>query len=118
MHEATVAQSLIDVILAEAVRHRGRPVAAYVTCGPLEPINSEVLCFAFEALAKDTPCSAVKLSVEQKPLRGRCAGCGGSFDVKLGRDGPEPACPGCGSNDFELLANDPLLLERIEFEDA
>ncbi|MHC4658042.1 MAG: hydrogenase maturation nickel metallochaperone HypA/HybF [Planctomycetota bacterium] len=111
MHEAMVAQSLLAAISSEAAKHNGKPVGAKISCGKLYAINDEALCFAFEALAKSTPCEDVKLEIEHKPIRGQCKNCNESFEVELSSS----SCPKCGSDDFSLLPDAPLLLEEIEF---
>jgi len=112
MHETMVAESLVTAILAESERQKARPVAARISCGQLNAINDEVLCFAFEAIARETRCQGVKLDVEHKSMQGRCKKCGEVFEFDIMR----PGCVECGGGDFELLPDAPLLLEEIEFE--
>jgi hydrogenase nickel incorporation protein HypA/HybF len=112
MHEATVAQSLIDVILQEAETRHARPVSAKMSCGELNKINDDVLSFAFEAVAQGTPCEGMTLRIEHKPLQGRCRPCGEVFVI----DVSNPQCPDCRGSDFELLPDAPLVLDEIEFE--
>jgi hydrogenase nickel incorporation protein HypA/HybF len=112
MHETVVAQSLLETISAEAAKQNAKPVAAKISCGILNAINEEVLSFAFEAIAKGTVCEGMKLQVEHRPITGRCSNCKGIFEFEL----PEPSCRRCGSKDFELLPDAPLVLEQIEFE--
>ena len=112
MHETMVAQSLWQAILVEADKQGARPVGAKISCGMLNPVNDEILCFAFEAIAKGTACEGLKLEVEHKPMQGRCKDCDKAFEVELSH----PACSVCGGEDFELLPSEPLLLEEIEFE--
>jgi hydrogenase nickel incorporation protein HypA/HybF len=112
MHETMVAESLLEIISAETVKQNATPVNARISCGMLNAINDEVLCFAFEAIAKGTQCEGMKLHIEYKPMRGRCKSCNESFEVELSH----PECPKCGSGDFELLPDAPLLLEEIEFQ--
>ena len=112
MHETMVAQSLLATISDEAIKHNAKPVGAKISCGMLNPVNDEALRFAFEAISKDTACEGMKLQVEHKPLQARCKNCGREFDVELSF----PECPNCGSGDFELLPDAPLVLEEIEFQ--
>ena len=112
MHEMTVAQSLMAIISEQAEKNNAKPVAAKISCGMLNPVNDEVLRFAFDAIAKDTSCEGVKLQVEHKPIRARCRNCEANFDVELSC----PECPKCGSGDFDLLPDAPLILEEIEFQ--
>jgi len=112
MHETMVAQSLMTIIAEQAEKNNAKPVTAKISCGMLNPVNDEVLRFAFEAIAKDTPCEGVKLQVEHKPIRARCKNCDANFDVELSL----PECPKCGDDDFELQPDAPLILEEIEFQ--
>jgi hydrogenase nickel incorporation protein HypA/HybF len=114
MHEAAVAQGLIEAILLEAEKLRGRPVSAKMSCGELNKVNDESLLFAFEAIARGTPCEGMALRIEHKPLQARCRPCGRVFAV----DVENPQCPDCESEDFELLPDAPLVLDEIEFERA
>ena len=111
MHEMMVAQNLLATISAEAAKQDAKPVSAKISCGKLYTINDEVLCFAFEAITKGTACEGMKLEIEHKPIRGRCRNCNENFNVDLS----SVRCPKCDSEDFELLPDEPLLLEEIEF---
>ena len=112
MHETMVAQSLLATISDEATKHNAKPVAARISCGKLYAINDEALCFAFEAIAKGTSCEGVKLEIEHKPIRAQCKNCNQIFDVELS----QPRCSKCGSDNFELLPDAPLILEEIELQ--
>jgi hydrogenase nickel incorporation protein HypA/HybF len=114
MHEAAVAQGLIEVILQEAQKQRARPVRAKMSCGELNKVNDEVLSFAFEAVAQGTLCEGMTLEIEHKPLQARCQLCGSVFAV----DVSNTECPNCRGGDFELLPDAPLVLDEIEFERA
>jgi hydrogenase nickel incorporation protein HypA/HybF len=114
MHEAAVAQGLIDAILKEAEQWHARPVRAKMSCGELNKVNDEVLSFAFEAVAQGTLCEGMTLQIEHKPLQARCKQCGNVFAV----DVLNIQCPDCHSEDFDLLPDAPLVLDEIEFERA
>jgi len=112
MHETMVAQSLLEAISDEAAKLNAKPVSAKISCGMLSAVNDEILRFAFEAIAEETPCEGMKLQIEHKPLRAKCKSCSRDFDVDLSR----PSCSECEGKDFELLPDASLLLEEIEFE--
>ena len=114
MHEATVAQSLLNAISAEAKKQNAKPLTAKISCGVLNCINDEVLRFAFDAISKGTVCEGIKLNIEQKPIQAKCRKCDYSFTFDL----QAPACPKCKSDDFELLPDAPLMLEELEFEES
>jgi len=111
MHETMVAENLIAVITNEAAKRNVKPIGAKISCGKLYAINDEALRFAFEAIAKGTPCEGLKLEIEHKPIRARCKKCNETFEADISN----PKCPKCKGNDFELLPDAPLLLEEIEF---
>lgn len=112
MHEASIAQSLFEVILAETKKQNAKPLSAKISCGAFSGVNNEVLSFAFEAISKGTVCEGLTLEIEQKPIQARCKKCNNTFTF----DVHQPSCPKCRCEDFELLPDAPLLLEEIEFE--
>lgn len=112
MHEATIAQSLLTVIIEEAEKHNAKPSRAKVSCGILSAVNDNALCFAFESIAKGTVCEGLELNIEHKPIRGQCKKCNREFSIEI----DDPKCPYCGTDDFKLMPDAPLLLEQIEFQ--
>lgn len=112
MHETMVAQSLLAAISAETAKQNAKPVSAKISCGMLNAVNDEVLGFAFEAVAKGTVCEGMKLQIEHKPMQGRCKDCDKVFNFEL----TSPYCRHCGGDRFNLLPDEPLMLEEIEFE--
>lgn len=112
MHETVIAESLLAAISQEAAKQSAKPIAAKISCGTFNTVNDEILRFAFTAAAKATPCENVKLQIEHKPIQGQCQKCKQNFDV----ESPDKRCPHCGSGDFRLLPDAPLVLEEIEFE--
>ncbi len=113
MHETVVAQSIFESILSLAKKHNARPVKARVSCGQFNPINDEVLNFAFELIAAGTQCEGMVLEIVHIPLRAVCKSCGTGFDFNL----YEPGCPDCNSMEFDFTEDAPLLLEEIELKD-
>jgi hydrogenase nickel incorporation protein HypA/HybF len=112
MHETMVAEILLTTISAESTKQNAKPVSAKISCGTLNAINDEILCFAFEAIAKGTPCEGMRLEIEHKPIQGKCRNCDEIFDFEPNR----LKCPACGGEEFDLLPDAPLMLEEIEFE--
>jgi hydrogenase nickel incorporation protein HypA/HybF len=112
MHEVMVALSVFEAISAEANKQNARPVSAKISCGVLNAISPDALCFAFEAISKDTVCQGVRLNIEQKPIQARCRKCDATFSFDL----HSPTCPKCKGDDFELMPDAPIMLDEIEFE--
>jgi len=113
MHETMVAQNVLNAILQESKKRNLHPVGAKISCGQLNTLNDDVFCFAFAALARETLCEGIKLTIEHKPVQAECRDCAEIYGVDFAR----PACLSCGSEDFQLLADAPLLLEAIDFSE-
>lgn len=115
MHEMMIAQSILAAISQEAAKlPDAKPVRAKISCGKLYAINEELLGFAFEAIAKGTPCEAVKLELETVPLRALCRYCGKIFDLDM--EQMHQRCPYCGSDMYDVQPDAPLTLEQVQFE--
>jgi len=113
MHETVVAQSIFETILAQSREYDAKPISAKVSCGQLNPINDEVLGFAFEAISKGTVCEGMKLEIIHIPLRAACKSCKNTFEFDI----YSPKCAKCDSKEFDFQEDAPLLLEEIELED-
>ena len=112
MHETMVAYNLFATISVETKKQNAKPISAKVSCGMLNAINDEALCFAFDAITKGTSCEGMELEIEHKPMHGQCKNCNQSFEIELSN----PRCPNCDSDQFDLLPDAPLILEEIEFQ--
>jgi len=112
MHEAAVAQSIFDTVMAEAQKQKAKPIRAKITCGTFEAVNEEILAFAFSAIAKDTIAKDMKIDVETKPVTAVCHQCKKEFSFNIAG----PNCIHCGSDSYEILPDPPLILEQIVFE--
>ena len=113
MHETIVAQNIFKAIEVEAKKYNAKPVSAKISCGQFNPINDEVLNFAFEIAASGSICEGMKLDIVHIALSATCSKCEKSFDFEIN----SPMCPHCESIEFKLEADAPLLLEEIELED-
>jgi hydrogenase nickel incorporation protein HypA/HybF len=115
MHETMIAQSLLAAIAQEAAKlPNAKPVRARISCGKLYAINEEVLCFAFEAVSKGTPCEGVKIELDTIPLAAVCQKCGKKFDLNFEK--MEQHCTHCGSDSYDVQPDAPLTLEQVQFE--
>jgi hydrogenase nickel incorporation protein HypA/HybF len=113
MHEAVVAQNIIDTVLAQIPKKGGKVVRITISCGQINALNNEAIKFAFEAAAAGTVCQGAKLKIKHIPLKAVCNNCHKKFNFDL----YEPQCSKCGKSDFSIGDDAPLLLEEIEFEE-
>ncbi|MFA6187046.1 MAG: hydrogenase maturation nickel metallochaperone HypA [Phycisphaerae bacterium] len=115
MHEAAVAENLLQSIIAASAEHSDKKIVRIVmSCGQINAINDEAMKFAFEAVAEDTICQGAILEIKHIPLKSQCRRCKLEFDF----DFYSPHCSDCGSTDIAIGADAPLLLEEIEFEEG
>ena len=113
MHEASVAQYVLEAISKISEERQVRPKSALVSCGQLNALNNEAFALAFKAIAQGTLCEGLHLEIKHIPFRARCQACEQEFDIGTHTS----ACVHCGQDDFMLLPDAPLLLETIEFEE-
>lgn len=113
MHEAMIAENIIETVLAQTKTKTGKVTRIVVSCGQINAVNDESLQFAFEVASVDTICKGAELKIKHIPLKGDCRNCGSKFEFDL----YNPQCPKCGKSDFSLGEDAPLLLEEIEFEE-
>lgn len=66
MHETMIAESLLAAISEEVRKHNSKPISAKISFGMFSVVNDEILCFAFDAATKGTPCEGMRLEIEHK----------------------------------------------------
>ncbi len=111
MHEMGIAQSILEIVEQEMVRHGATRVSAIrLVVGEFTAVVPHSLAFCFEIITKDTAFEGVKLEIEHAPLTGRCIDCGEEFIIEEYRF----ICRKCGSQDIETIAGRELLVKEIE----
>ncbi len=114
MHEAAIAQSLIEELgrLRDEGVFEGRLQSVRLRVGRLTAVVPDYLEFMFQVLCEGTDLEDVRLAMTEVEPRGRCLTCGveSRFD-ELGF-----LCTACGSADIELIAGRELLIESLEVE--
>jgi len=113
MHEAAVAENLMQSIIAASAGHSGKVVRVVISCGQINAINDEAMQFAFAAAAEDTICRDAVLEIKHIPLKSKCRKCQLEFNF----DFYNPHCPDCGESNLSIGEDAPLLLEEIEFKE-
>jgi len=115
MHELGIAQSILDRMKEESMRHHGARVTKVgVRIGELSGVDPDSLSFGFEALSKETSLEGAALEIDFRRRRQRCSRCGCEFET----DAMLTACPDCGSLHTICIAGDELDIVFIELEDA
>lgn len=112
MHELSIAQALIEKIIALAEEQHAESVSSiHVEAGALSGVNPEALELAFPVAAENTVAHNARLVIEKVPAGGECASCGNNSRF----DPVAPVCPVCGSAEMNISSGRQLLLKRVEF---
>ena len=114
MHELSIAQSLLGIVLEEAAAHGVERVGRIVVnVGRFTNVVPESLRFCFDLIKEDTAAAEAELDLVPVPMAGRCRECGAELDMaELVFN-----CPQCGSNSVELTQGRELYIEYIETDD-
>jgi hydrogenase nickel incorporation protein HypA/HybF len=115
MHEASIAQSILDIAMEQCSQAGYRSITSVeVRIGSASGILPDALTMAFDIIKLDTMADGAELVIEHVPLGGSCRGCGGRFvtDEQF-----ILSCPHCGSGDFLLDAGRELDITEIEVEE-
>jgi hydrogenase nickel incorporation protein HypA/HybF len=115
MHEAGIAQSIIDIAETVARERAGAPILKiHLKLGAFTGVVREALEFAFEALKSDTLASHATLEIETIPLIGACPACGWTGP-------PEEdyclVCPRCGTP-ATIVSGREMQVEWVELDDS
>ncbi len=111
MHELSIAQNIIEAVIAAMPEHALRRVSAVgIRLGTLSSVDAEALRFGYEALTKDTPLAESELRIETVPTRAVCRKCGHEFGV----DDFVFICPRCESSQSDLISGQELEIAYFE----
>lgn len=112
MHEVSICQGLVKVVLDELAK-RAIPAGAlrqvHVVAGALHQIVPDALVLAYELLTRDTPAAGSQLALRMLPLAARCSSCGWHGAIEP----PIFLCGACGGG-IELEGGDELYVEDLE----
>jgi len=115
MHEASIAQAIIDTIEQECKRYSSVVLTKVkIRIGKATGVLPEALSFAFEASKKGTIAAKAVLEIVETPLKGRCQGCKIEFEST---DGVFLVCPQCGKGWVDCISGRELEIIELEMED-
>ncbi len=113
MHELSMAESLIGILLDEARNHGIERISKIkLQVGELSAVVPDSLTFCFELVSRDTIAEGAVLEIENIPVVARCDKCDLSFQVQ----NSVFLCPRCDEPVFELLSGRELSVTSIEGE--
>jgi len=115
MHEAGIAQTLIEAVQQRLVSEPGARVAAiHVRVGELAGVSTDALDFAFECLSANTSLRGARLVFDPVPLTVHCEACGQTTPVEdlIFR------CGACGSERTRVASGRELEVRTLELEEG
>jgi hydrogenase nickel incorporation protein HypA/HybF len=113
MHELSICHGIMEVAGA-ALDALAPPVPRVdrvtVRIGRLTAVVPDSLRYHFDLLVPGTRLEGAELVIEEVPIRGRCADCGGRFEI----DTLSFTCPRCGSGLVDLLSGRELEVVSLD----
>ena len=113
MHELTITQSMLDVVLEQADKAEAKSIGKInLVIGEMTGVVDRAVQFYFNFLSKGTPAEGALLTFKVIPTTAKCQNCHKKF--KLGEF--DWTCPHCQSNNIEIVGGKELFVESIEVE--
>ena len=113
MHEMSIAQSLVDILNQEMIKHHANVLKSVrLRIGQLSAIVPESLSFCFGVMTSGTSMEGAELVMDIVPLKGTCRACSRSFEI----ENYVFTCPHCGSSDIDTIAGQDLSVVEMEVE--
>ena len=111
MHELSITQNILNIVLEHAKRAGAEKVTAInLVVGELTGFVDDSIQFYFDMLSPDTIAAGAKLSIRRIPAEIRCRNCGEVF----GLHDHSWACPKCSAPGGEILCGREFSVESIE----
>ena len=83
MHEAALAESIINIALEVAKENNSKKISAVgLKLGDMAGVEVEALNLSFNVLSKDTIAEGAELKIRRVPIRATCNKCGKIFEVE------------------------------------
>ena len=113
MHELSISQSMLDVVLEHAQKAGAKCVVRIdLQIGQMSGIVDESVQFYFDFISRDTLAEGARLVFHHIPARFSCRSCSTEFEPEE-RDW---LCPNCGATGGRIVAGQEMLVESIEVE--
>jgi hydrogenase nickel incorporation protein HypA/HybF len=115
MHELSITQGILSVVLETARQNGSQPVTAVdLVIGDMSSIADDSVQFYFDILSRNTLAAGAKLRFRREPATARCWDCGYQFSASL----PLRAdCPNCGGSRLRVTGGREFYVESIEVAD-
>ena len=83
MHEAALAENILEIALKVAAENRAAKISEIgLKIGDMAGVELDALNFSFDVLKKNTPADNAALKISRVPIRAQCNKCGKIFTVE------------------------------------
>lgn len=120
MHDVTAAQTIAYTVLEAAQEREAERVERInLALGAMTMLDPDQLEFWLEQILRGTIAEGAEIQIEQLALQVRCGACGYEGEIEVPEDPIYhlmpfvPACPGCGSEELEVLSGDACVVRAI-----
>jgi hydrogenase nickel incorporation protein HypA/HybF len=118
MHELSVTQGILDVVLDAAQQAGAERIRAInLVIGDLSSIVDDSVQFYFDFLSRDTPAQGATLHFQREPARATCQECAQSFTIAVPFTPDSSRCPACGSSSLRIAGGQEFYVDSIEVDD-
>lgn len=113
MHEMSIAQGILDIVLKTAAEHNAVRVSCIkLLIGQMTQVEPESLKFGFAALSAGSIADGANVDITIVPLVGECNSCGQQFTVEQFSF----LCPHCNSASVVVVSGRELAVDYLEVE--
>lgn len=114
MHEASIAQDIIDIVNDVMTGYPDKKVKQVnVIIGEMVAVVPESLQFSYQAISAESPLQDSILNIEIVPILARCRSCDKEFDISAF----EFYCPFCQSLSIEILKGNEFYIKDVEISE-
>jgi len=113
MHELSITQSMMDIVLGQAKAAEAKKVTRInIVLGEMSGVVSDCVQFYFDFLKKGNAAEDAVLNFKLVPVELKCRECQTIFNP----NGSAWVCPNCHSNGLEVVKGQESYVESIEVE--
>jgi hydrogenase nickel incorporation protein HypA/HybF len=112
MHELSIMQSTLELVLQHAARNQATKVHRIVLkIGAISGVDPDALRFAHEVVVSGTIAEDSIMEIISVPVRCHCRNCSLDFEAE---DGPIALCPRCATPSGDVLQGREMELSQLE----
>ena len=113
MHELSVTQSILNIVLQHAQQANAKRIEdIHIVMGELSTNVDDSIQFYWRMIANGTMAEEARLHFRRVPAQMQCVSCKHIYHPEDG----ELACPACGNASARILAGEEFYVESIDID--